>query len=74
MFLHVFKASLTSRSIETTRLDNVVDDVYDYYIERFDTGDLVTCRWSDGVKYVERQRVIGIILMYLTGTMHEFFK
>lgn len=70
----MFKASLTSRSIETTRLDNVVDDVYDYYIERFDTGDLVTCRWSDGVKYVETQRVVSIILMYLTGTMHEFFK
>lgn len=45
--------------IETTRLDNVVDDVYDYYIERFDTGDLVTCRWSDGVKYVERERERG---------------
>ena len=38
--------------IEIGRLDKVVNDVYDYYVDRFDSGDLVTCRWTDGVKYV----------------------
>ena len=37
-------------SIEIGRLDKVVNDVYDYYVDRFDSGDLVTCRWTDGVK------------------------
>ncbi|KAI9314873.1 ATP-utilizing chromatin assembly and remodelling N-terminal-domain-containing protein [Dichotomocladium elegans] len=45
---------LERAQFKTIRLDAVVDDIYDYYIDRFDEGDLVTCRWNDGVKYNAR--------------------
>ncbi|KAI8137184.1 ATP-utilizing chromatin assembly and remodelling N-terminal-domain-containing protein [Fennellomyces sp. T-0311] len=45
---------LERAQFQSGRLDGVVDNVYDHFINRFDAGDLVTCRWNDGVKYNAR--------------------
>ncbi|KAI9265050.1 ATP-utilizing chromatin assembly and remodelling N-terminal-domain-containing protein [Phascolomyces articulosus] len=53
------KRVLQRAQFQTGRLDGVVDDVHDYYIDRFDSGDIVTCRWTDGVKY--NARVLRVV-------------
>lgn len=40
---------LISHCIETGRLDNIVDDVYNHHLERYTPGEIINCLWDDGV-------------------------
>ncbi|KAI9479531.1 ATP-utilizing chromatin assembly and remodelling N-terminal-domain-containing protein [Zychaea mexicana] len=62
------KRVLERAQFQCGRLDAVVDDVHEYYINRFDSGDMVTCRWNDGVKYIAR------VLRVVSDNVHPISK
>lgn len=35
--------------VETTRLDTVVEDVYQYFSNRFVDGEILNCVWDDNI-------------------------
>ncbi|KAF7732000.1 hypothetical protein EC973_007105 [Apophysomyces ossiformis] len=48
------KRVLERAQFQTTRLDAVVDDVYNYFLERYTPGEIVSCMWDDGIMYNAR--------------------
>lgn len=36
-------------SLETSRLDALVDDTFNYFKDRYVEGEIVNCLWDDGV-------------------------
>ncbi|KAI8373223.1 ATP-utilizing chromatin assembly and remodelling N-terminal-domain-containing protein [Radiomyces spectabilis] len=48
------KRVLERVQFQTGRLDAVVDDVYNYFLERYVPGETVSCLWDDGINYTAR--------------------
>ncbi|KAG0174583.1 hypothetical protein DFQ28_005738 [Apophysomyces sp. BC1034] len=48
------KRVLERVQFQTTRLDAVVDDVFNHFLERYMTGEIVSCLWDDGIMYNAR--------------------
>lgn len=47
----------------TDRLEAVVEDVYSHFLNRYLPGEIIHCKWDDGIMYVERQSghyILGI--------------
>ncbi|KAI8098498.1 ATP-utilizing chromatin assembly and remodelling N-terminal-domain-containing protein [Halteromyces radiatus] len=48
------KAVLERAQFQTTRLDAVVDYVYNYFVDRYVAGEQLECLWDDGILYTAK--------------------
>ncbi|KAG2182437.1 hypothetical protein INT43_007367, partial [Umbelopsis isabellina] len=49
-FPEQLKACVLKRlQFRTERLETVVEDIYNYYVDRYLPGEVIHCRWDDGI-------------------------
>lgn len=48
-YICIFMVTKPLFSVETLRLDALVDDTYKYFVNRYIPGELVQCTWDDNI-------------------------